>query len=304
MTARTKLLALGALLVFGLYFADSAYRSWIEEPRAQLETRCDSLLRDIRETEDQQKLSQRVGKRMDPYAARALPYDPDLARSRYQEWLLQLVESHELESPSVDAAQPIAIQIRAGRNRRERKTVGHRIGFSLRAQCTLAHLTDFLFDFRQAGHLHKIRSLALTPLSVQGKLDMSLTIEALSLTAAPSKDQLSEWEMIPGEHDSLQSFAPVVQRNLFAHGFAKALFDIQLKAITRNRDGQSEAWFQLDSRGKIETLTAGRQLPVPLYDISIVEVHADRVLVHVNQSPFWLTLGQSIGEVCGGKPES
>ena len=96
----------------------------------------------------------------------------------------------------------------------------------------------------------------------------------------------------------------LVRRNLFARGFAKALFDVELKAITSNREGIAQAWFRIDGRGTTKTIAAGNQIPVVLHDIKVVEVLANKVLVRVNEESHWIKLGQSIGEVCSSKLES
>ncbi len=302
MNQRTKWLAIGAAIVFGLYFADSTYRSWIEQPTQQLNTRIDAVTREINEAKDTQLVAQKIGKQLDGFAARALPYDPTLARSIYQEWLLDLVEKHEFKSTSVDAAQPVPVEVRSRTKKGKRVRVGHRIAYSLRGQATLAKLSDFLNDFRSAGHLQKIRSLSLNPIGNEGLLDANLSIEVLCLDASPNKDRLSDWTWVGPESgddsEPRDDYTDLVRRNLFARGFAKALNDIQLKAITINREGKAEAWFKVDRAGTVKVIAPGNQIPVALHDISVVEVLSNKVLVRVNQVPHWMALGQTVGEVC------
>ena len=132
----------------------------------------------------------------------------------------------------------------------------------------------------------------------EGQLDTSLAIEVLSLDASPNKVHLSDLEWVQDAEQDTGDSSDLVRRNLFARGFAKALNDIQLKAITFNRDGVAEAWFTVDRVGTIKTITAGDHIPIVLHDIAVVEVLADKVLVRVNQDPHWINLGQSIGEAC------
>lgn len=298
MTSRTKWLLIAGLVVFGLYGADSSYRSWIEQPTQQLSTQQDAVTKSISDSKNEQMVAQKVGKRLDDYVVRALPYDASLARSMYQEWLLNLVEKHQFVSTAVDAAQPVAIEVRSRTKKGKRNRIGSRIAYSVRGQASLAKLAAFLDDFRSAGYLHKIRSLSLNPIGNEGQLDTNLTIEVLSLDASPNKDQLSDLERVRDSESSADDYSDLVRRNLFARGFAKALFEIELKAITFNRDGNAEAWFTVDRGGTIKTIVAGKQIPVALHDIAVVEVLADKVLVRVNQDAHWIKLGQSIGEVC------
>lgn len=297
MNTRTKWLAIGGLLVILFYAGDTLYRSWIEKPTQQLTAERDALSDTLRETQDQQMLAQKASKRLDDYAARALPYSPQLARSAYQEWLLTEVEKHGLRSASVDAAQPVAVAIKSRTKKGKREAIGYRIGYSVRAQATLAKLSQFLEAFRNAGHLHKIRSLALNPTGKEGLLDVNLSIEVLGLDASPNKDTLSQWQLASDARPATEGPEKFVQRNLFARGFAKALEEIQLSAITIDRHGAAQAWFRLDSRGTTETVGVGQQIPVALYDISVAEILPGKVLVHFNETPYWLTLGQSIAQV-------
>lgn len=297
MNNRTKWLAAGGLLVVLFYAGDTIYRSWIEKPTQQLTADRDALTNSLRETHDQQMLAQKTSKRLDAYAARALPYSPQLARSGYQEWLLAEVEKHGLKSASVDAAQPVAIAIKSRTKKGKREAIGYRIGYSVRAQATLAKLAQFLEAFRTAGHLHKIRSVALNPTGKEGLLDVNLSIEVLGLNASPNKDSLSQWRLASDARPGSTGPEKFVQRNLFARGFSKALQEIQLSAITVDRFGAGQAWFRIDSRGTTQTIGVGEQIPVALYDISVVEILPGKVLVHFNDSPYWLTLGQSIAQV-------
>ncbi len=310
MTSRTKWLLIAGLIVFGLYGADSIYRSWIEQPTQQFSTQLDALTKSISDSKNEQVMAQKVGKRLDGYGVRALPYDASLARAAYQEWLLNLVEKHQFASTAVDAAQPVSIEVRSRTKKGKRNRIGANIAYSVRGQASLAKLAAFLEDFRSAGYLHKIRSLSLNPIGNEGQLDTNLTIEVLCLDASPNKDQLSDLELVRDAPDNVdassgavQDYSDLVRRNLFARGFAKALFEIELRAITFNRDGNAEAWFTVDGRGTTKAITAGKQIPVALHDIGVVEVLADKVLVRVNQDSHWIKLGQSIGEVCAPPAE-
>lgn len=304
MTPRVRWLLIAGLAVFGLYGLDSLYRSWIERPNQQLTAKLDDLNGVLNASKSEQLVAQKQGKRLESFAARALPDDPQLARSLYQQWLLNLVETNELTSASVDAAQPIRVEIRSRTKKGKRQLVGHRINYSLRGQATLAKLSGFLNDFRKAGHLHKIRAITLNPIGNEGRLDADLTIEVLCLEASANKEQLGLWEVVDEAAIAPNTYDHLVRRNLFARGFAKALFDVELKAITSNREGIAQAWFRIDGRGTTKTIAAGNQIPVALHDIVVIEVLSNKVLVRVNEESHWIKLGQSIGEVCSSTQES
>ena len=299
MTQRTKWLLLGCVAVFGLYMADSLYRSWIEQPTTQLTARVEGLSDDLQKTSSDQMVAQKVGKRLEMYGQRALPYDPQLARSVYQEWLLALVDQHRLESAAVDPGQPIPVEIRSRTKRGKRDRIGHRIAYSLRGQATLSQVEKLLQEFRHAGHLHKIRSLSLNPTGKEGQLDLNLAIEVLSLDAAAKKDKLGDWQFVTTADQGTGSASDMpsgfVRRNLFARGYAKSLNEITLKAITSDKAGRQQAWFALTAGGRSVAVAVDEKLPVPLHEITVAEILPGQVLVNINSNPLWIELGQSIG---------
>lgn len=302
MTGRTKWLMLAGLAVFVLYSADNLYRTWIETPTTELDAQLDGLTRKLQDTQEKQLVAQKVGKRLDGYAQRALPADALLARSLYQQYVLELVADHQWTSTSVDAAQPLPIELRSRTKKGKKMRVGHRISYALHGQATLTNLAALLNEFRQAPHLHKIKSLALNPIGSEGKLDINVNIEVLCLECSVNDQELSQLKSAETSEQPVAGDDHLVRRNLFARGFAKALFDIELKAITFNREGQAEAWFTVDSRGTTKRVCQGNQIPVALHDIALVEILADKALVRVNQESHWVSLGQTLGEVCSALP--
>lgn len=301
MNPRTKWLIAGGAIVFGLYAIDSLYRSWIEEPEKQLTARLDDLTTEIQKTKDQQLQAQKAGRRYDDYLARALPGDPQSARSVYQKWLLTQIERFEITSSSVDASQPTAIELRSRTKKGKRDRIGHRIDFSLRGQASLSKLAGFLDEFRSSGMLHKVTSVTLNPIGNEGRLDVSLSIQVLSLDGATNDKELTDWRVLPEVIAERSSGNTFVRRNLFARGFAKALYDVSLKAITVNRKGESEAWFTVDSKGTVAKIQAGSNVPVALHEITVVALETDRAQINVNQDLHWIKLGESVGKVTAPK---
>lgn len=301
MNTRTKWLIAGGSSVFGLYGVDSTYRSWVEQPQQQLTQQLGDLDSDLQKSKQQQLLAQKTGKRNDLYLARALPSDPQKARSVYQKWLLSKIDQFEFGSSTVDASQPSALEIRSRTKKGKRVKIGHRIDFTLRGQSSLSKLAAFLDEFRNVGILHKLTSVTLNPIGNEGRLDVSLSIQVLSLEGAMHDTDVTQWRVLPeivAERESTYAF---VKRNLFARGFAKALYDVKLKAITVNRAGQTEAWFTVDSKGTIAKIRLGENVPVALHEIQLASLESDRAEVNVNQDLHWIKLGESIGSVTAPK---
>ncbi|MEI8374891.1 MAG: hypothetical protein WCJ35_18870 [Planctomycetota bacterium] len=160
------------------------------------------------EIENKQKLLQAAildAKRLAQWQRRALPPDPVLARSLYQNWLRNLATRDNLRGITLASTD-------AG-TRLDQFT---RIPFKLRCRANLGDLVDFLYEFYSVGYLHQIRSMNIKPIPNSRELDVSMTIEALSLPMADSKSQL------PKEASPVLQLAkrsdyrePIVKRDLF-----------------------------------------------------------------------------------------
>jgi hypothetical protein len=308
MTPTMKWLLIACGGVFGMYGLDRLYQGWIEQPKQEINSELDRLTKDIQESKQLQFASQKAGKRLEEYAHRALPSDPVLARSLYQEWLLGLLDQYQIKSASVDASQPSAVEIKSRTKRGKRERIGYRIDYSVRGQATLSKLSALLDAFRRASHLQKIRSVSLNPIGNDGRLDVNLSIQVLCLDKAVQSEQLSDWELTDDAAGGLAPTTALVQRNPFAKGFARALQDLELKAITVNRQGVTQAWFSTDGRGTVQKVPAGESIPNPLHEVFVAQIESDRVLVKFNDSEHWIRLGQSVGQIVApqgqDRPES
>lgn len=296
---RTMLLAAAGVAIIVLYAVDTGYRSLIEQPTQRYEGELKAVESKLQDANTSQITGRRLANQLDQCAARALPFDPALARSSYQDWLLKLVEQHKMESASVDADTPRPIEVRSRTQRRKSNLVGHRIGFSLRARTTLDHLTDFLHDFHRSAQLHKIRSFSLTPLVNGNQLDLNLSIETLSLQATERERQLSTLVRDEQTFPPRAHYREFVSRNLFAKGFSKVLAQVRLNAITQNRSGGLEGWFAVGSPPKTQIAAVGGVLDLPLHTVRILSFEENRVKLTVNEFECWLSLGQTLGQVFG-----
>ncbi|QDT05520.1 hypothetical protein K227x_39200 [Rubripirellula lacrimiformis] len=296
---RTILLGAGALAVVLMYAVDTGYRSLIEQPSQRYEGELKSVESKLQDANTSQITGRRLANQLDDFAARALPFDPALARSSYQDWLLQLVEQHKMESASVDADTPRPIEVRSRAKKRKSNLIGHRIGFTLRARTTLDHLTDFLHGFHRSGQLHKIRSFSVTPLVNGNQLELNLAIETLSLESTEREGDLSMLVRDEQAYPPREHYKEFVSRNLFAKGFSKSLGQVRLTAITQNRAGQPEGWFAVGSPSRVQIVGMDGTLDLPLHSVQVKSFDESRVELMVNEFDCWLSLGQSLGDVLG-----
>jgi len=295
MNRRTLLLLIAAISIVGLWGADQAYRTWYEVPRERLESRLEGLKERARTISENRIDARRDSKRLEAYEAMSLPYDLEQARAAYQGWLLALVSKHQMAQAAVDpgSARPISVRNRTRKGSRE---VAGQIGYTLRGRTDLAHLTDFLDEFYQAGHLHKITALNLNPTGGGSQLDVSISIETLALLSCERETELSQvaWDR---RVSAPESFASIARRNFFARGFSRALAETRLTAITYGRDGEAEAWFRLGGSDETARAKSGTRVPVSLIELDVIDILPDRAFVRVDGQAVWLSVGGSLADV-------
>jgi len=91
------------------------------------------------------------------------------------------------------------------------------MAFTLHGRAGLAQLTEFLYKFYSAGHLHQIRQLDIKPVENSRELDLNMTVEAMSLVGADRKNTLSTESGRGLKLATLSDYRdPIVKRNLFA----------------------------------------------------------------------------------------
>lgn len=297
MNTRTKWLLAGVGVLAVLYAGDYAYRTYIEEPSRNATVALEKLDKQLQDAADSQLIAKKISQKMEDFAGRALPYNPDVARSLYQDWLLKLMERHEMAGISIDASAPVPIEIKSRTTKKKNRLIGYRISYSVHGKTSLPKWVNWVRDFESSGHLHKIKSLTLIPLGNGNEIDANLTIEAVSLQAAEREDQLTQWIRNPQQEPSASVLASFVQRNIFARGFSKTLAAIRLQALTFNRRGEGEAWFDVGEGKSTQIINLGQKLDIPIHDIVLLSVAGDVAKLKVNGAVIELAIGQTLGQV-------
>ncbi len=241
-------------IVGALWGADSAYRNLIEGPAGERDQELGKLDQQLSQARDQIIETTDAPDQLLALERLSLPYDPELARAGYQDWLLDLVQQSKLVGASVDAGQPSAVKIK-DRDTGKPKEVYLRYVFSLRGRGSLQQITDFLYRFYQGGHLHKITSLSLNPVSGGRLIDVTATVEAIGLTRCERKGELSREIVSRLASDEFADYQSIARRNLFARHGDETLAKTVVTAITVGVDGKQEAWI---STGVGETKVLAR----------------------------------------------
>jgi hypothetical protein len=289
---RTRLLLI-AMTAIGVFWAgDAGYRNLIEGPTEKRSNEIELLDKKIKTAHDSIVENDGAMDALDELERMSLPYDPELARARYQDWLLGLVQSVQLTGTSVDAGKPTPVSVK-DRDTRKPKEIFLRYTFSLRGRGTLQQVSRFLHHFYQAGHLHKIGSMTMNPITGGRMIDFSASIEALGLTRCERKEELSGESVQRLASSDFSDYQSISRRNLFARHGDDTLSEIVLSAITIASDGTAQAWFAVGD-GETQVLKRGETLEIPAHMIEVIDIVAGQVLLDVNGRVVTLMAGESI----------
>jgi hypothetical protein len=217
--------------------------------------------------------------RLADWQHRSLPSNPAVARSLYQNWLRDMANRIGIRRLNVESKEV-----------ESRRNTFARITFALHGQASLGDLTEFLFEFYSAGHLHQIRQLDVKPLEGSHDLDVTVAIDAMSLATADSKDELCK---DPGHSLRMKQLAdyrdPIVKRNLFTPysppspprkletGVDPAEFAF-VTALTEI-DGVRQVWLQDRMAGKTWKLKAGDKFDVGSHHGAVQSIPSDEEAV-------------------------
>ncbi len=295
MNNRTRFL-LGIMIVVGmLYFGDMAYRYLVTDPARITERESNQLTQRIKQAQDLIFTLQDAPGTLEQLEQYSLPYRQELAQSRYQDWLLNLVKAVKLAQPGIDAGPPVPISMKSRSSGQARK-IYTRYPFSLRGRGTLQQITHFLYEFYQAGHLHKIRSLALTPRAGGSQIDITMSIEALGLASCEREGNLSSAQSGRlGDH-SLRDYRSIVRRNIFSKDATETLRNVMLTAITFDGTGRATAWFSTGTGQATQVLHRGKVLQLTAHQVRVIDIQPRLALVEVDDHLITVNLGQTLQE--------
>ena len=142
--------------------------------------------------------------RIRDWQTRSLPTDLDIAKSFYQDWLRQELIDSGLAVRNVREQSP-----RVSRQQYQQAT------FIVSASGTLDKLVGFLYRFYQAKHLHRISAASLIPNESRTSLEVSLTVDALSLPNSDRTNALAEGSIETFAEPAEALVQELTSRNIF-----------------------------------------------------------------------------------------
>ena len=289
---RKKLLYFAAAVVGIAFCGDQAYSRFYEQPMAAIQRNRTALRKKIgrrnREfAETKSKLSHLANLQQ-----RSLPADLELARSKYQAWLLKLIEHAQWQTPNIDSSDPVS-----------HRGLYHRLTFMVRGRGSLAQVTQFLHEFYEVGHLHQIRSLTLSPVASVEKLDVAMTIDALVLAGAANEQELSAITSSGLISSPLNDYQIIAQRNLFLAGSGALLAKgIVLSAMTSDAVGNEQAWFSVKPSSATRVVGIGESFRIESLTVRLVELRDQQAVVEIDGTIKTLSVGQSLAEAAPAQP--
>ncbi len=151
MTQRERILGLavaGLFIAIGLNWGFNKYRTALQLRRNKVT----ALTTTQQQLVESQLQGEYANRQMGEYLQRSLPGNVERAQSDYQQWLLDLVKSNEVQSANVDRTGPVPVG-----------DLYHRLSFRLSGITDVPHFLNLLHAFYAKDYLHRIRSLEFNP---------------------------------------------------------------------------------------------------------------------------------------------
>jgi hypothetical protein len=203
------------------------------------------------------KATTRDADRLDDWRRRALPSKIEIAQSLYQNWLQEIAAKAKFRQLKIDPIKEIGVK----------RTSFKQFSVTLHCRTSLEDLGAFLFSFYSAGHLHQIRHLDIKPQADNPReLDVTVTIEALSMPDADRTDQLTKESGRGLQLANLEDYGKAIgTRNFFTAAATQGpagpdpLQNIFVTGITEV-DGVQQVWIQDRTSGKKWILKEGEEV--------------------------------------------
>ena len=202
MNQRERFLSLligGLLLGGGIWWALGKYQNAIKTRNNQI-TNLEN--RQI-ELNEQRLQGEYANRQMGEYIVRSLPSDSQTAQSRYQKWLLSVMQDHDMTDQSVDPTSSRLIG-----------DLYRQFSFRVQGNTESENVVDLLHAFYSKDYLHRLRGLTVRP-GRTGGFRVEMTVDAIALNNAPAdlaEPEQQSWQV----SDSAEEYRTVIlNRNLF-----------------------------------------------------------------------------------------
>jgi hypothetical protein len=313
MKKREKLLLAGLVAVLVLWQGGNLINAYVFAPVEEREAGIVARRKLVNDKTFQLAQSRKAARKLKEWKQRSLPGNPFTAISQYQVWLVDLANRSKLEKVGVDA------------NRTEARRKGETysvITANIKAQGTLEHLCDFLYEFRRSGLLHRVAQMTLTSEQYKGNpvLDISLRVEGLSLKDAPVRTTLLSDEHLadlPGDKPlrDRKAYSQLLAKNLFVRGYPPPPTrgqgprnpsttipeedprEFVFLVGSFSTDGVFDATLYDRANNKTRQLVRGGDFSIAGVEGEVVSIEVDAVTLKIKGEVFRLELGDSLAQL-------
>jgi len=202
---REKKLAIAVGVLAALFVVWYGWSSYTEAVTLR-EGQITALSSEVRRKQNLVAHGRTADQRLNAWAERSLPNNPDAAASAYQSWLIGIADDAALTQTHVEPGRTTKLP-----------GLYVKLPFSFRAKGTLAQASTWLAAFYRADHLHQLRDLSLLPSADGSSVTLTAGIEALAMDSAPRVDTLNTATGARlDEARGAELAAAITKRNLFA----------------------------------------------------------------------------------------
>ncbi|MGB1926495.1 MAG: cadherin repeat domain-containing protein [Rubripirellula sp.] len=194
-----SILVAGLLIATGVWWCFGNYNQAVQSRQNQI----DQLVTTQAQLNEKRLLGELANRQMGEYMLRSLPGDPEQAQSKYQQWLLDLVQDSDLTQALVDANSS--------------RTIGglyQLLDFRVRGNSDVPGVLKLMYSFYSKDYLHRIRDLSLLK-NRQGGFQLEMSIDVIALLGAPNDLPLREEPSWRIDGDLAAYLDPIMNRNLY-----------------------------------------------------------------------------------------
>ena len=293
MNSRTPLLIGVMGIVIAAWAADQVgMLEFIDQWGKQGDAALAKVTKDIETVEDLVMRGVDAGDRLEIYEQMSLPFNVEIARSRYQDWLHDLVEQNSLRQSTVEVGMPASVTVKDGDKKRE---AFKRYAFTVSAVGSLEQVTSFLYDFYRAGYLHKLNTVSFSKAGGQ-QFNMSIAGEALGIATCLRERELPTVTANRLAKSDFDAYEGIVRRNIFSREVGATLKMVSLTSVTYDKSGMPEAWFKVGKARATKKTQRGVKFSVSIHEIEVIDIQPRSVLLLVDGAVTEIMLGQSLAD--------
>jgi hypothetical protein len=270
-----------------------------------LQVKFDVLSAKVEKQKQDLTKANREAAKLDEWQRRSLPSKADVGCTLYLNWLRETVDKASFRGTIIGADEG-----------QSHHGTFEEVKFTVKAQASLKQLTQFLYDFYQAGHLHKISNLQITPLEKSGDLDVNLTIQALSLAAADQTDKLTVEKGKRLRKSSFDDYGKmIVDRSIFTAYTPPKPKENNPPAVVREEkplppkfehleftkltgitesDGQALAWIETKTTGQSYKAREGDEVDIASAKVKILRIGTRDMDIQIGEVKRTIDLGQNL----------